>query len=95
MTDLQAVLVQTARDLAESSESMLRLATVAVEATQENARLCAMLRQLEWCDIDYRAFSVERGTYTAHRCPICNRAKEAEEGHAPNCELAALLKEAE
>lgn len=40
-----------------------------------------MLERLEWCI---------RDTQLGHYCPICG--KNESKGHAPNCELAALLR---
>jgi hypothetical protein len=93
--DLKAAIIQLTIDMARANENTLKMAQIATEAIQDTARLRAMLRRLEWCDTDANAFAVALGgQYTAHRCPICNWAREASSGHASDCELAALLGEA-
>ena len=49
------------------------------ELIEENARLRAMLRQLEWAGV-------------RENCQVCGNIRAV--GHASDCELAALLKEA-
>jgi hypothetical protein len=46
--------------------------------------LVAMLRRLEWSDV-----RVPRRGVRIEQCPICDKQKDG--GHAPDCELAALL----
>ena len=55
-----------------------QVATHVRELIEENARLRAMLRQLEW-------------SRNNHFCPICD--EHHADGHQASCELAALLKE--
>jgi hypothetical protein len=50
-----------------------------------------MLERLEWVEVGER--EVERKMVPAILCPSCDSWKE--EGHKPDCELAALLKEVE
>ena len=56
----------------------------------ENAKLIArapemasMLKELEWAAVDHRDMEP--------RCPECDA--RAKDGHAPDCRLAALIKE--
>ena len=44
-----------------------------------------MLKRLEW--------SGQKGNYIADECPVCRNARY--QGHKPDCEIAALLKESE
>jgi hypothetical protein len=48
-----------------------------------------MLERLEWI-LENRIFVIGKGSVVQQYCPICG--KNESKGHAPNCELAALLR---
>lgn len=56
--------------------------------------LLEVLKALEWSDLDPNAFAVALGgQFTAHRCPVCNHAREAGAAHGRDCKLIALISE--
>ena len=53
-----------------------------------------LLRKVEWgCETEFSYYSDGSYVIPVYRCPICKRDRD--DGHAPDCELDAMLKECE
>ncbi len=65
----------------------LQVASMYVEAKEENEKLRALLKKLEW-----RFPYVDEHRDNGHlACPVCHKLDKV--GHKPDCELAAALGE--
>jgi hypothetical protein len=72
-------------------ETFLRFDAVKARADRlerEKKKLVAMLRALQWID---ELENPGKWSPTTFMCPYCERRQH--QGHAPDCDLAALLEE--